>query len=219
MAKQTEHGRLIDTAAKAALAPLGGQRRGRSRVWRFDRGVWGVWIEFQPSGWSKGSYLNVGPEWFWHAGPGLSWTYRPADFIGFENAEQFKPLIESMAAVAAREVHVLTQRFKDLSAICEHLHSLLGGEGWPVYDAAIAYALAGDLDTSRALFQRLSQWQSDYDWQEDLKARSAALAALLADPDEFREAIVRLIQEKRRLIGFPEDLRCLDAATADRGAR
>jgi hypothetical protein len=59
MAKADEHARLIATAAKAALQPLGFVRRGRSRFWFADQGFWIIFAEFQPSGWSKGSYLNM----------------------------------------------------------------------------------------------------------------------------------------------------------------
>jgi hypothetical protein len=55
MAKANEHGRLIAAAAKAALAPLGCVRKGQSRVWYSDQRYWVIAVEFQPSGWSKGS--------------------------------------------------------------------------------------------------------------------------------------------------------------------
>ena len=100
MAKQNEHGRLIAAAAKAALAPLGCRRVGQSRTWISDQRYWLIVIEFQPSGWSKGSYLNVGAMWPWYARKGLFFHagYRVADFIPFENREQFGPLIMGLAA-------------------------------------------------------------------------------------------------------------------------
>jgi hypothetical protein len=55
------HDRIIADAAKAALGPLGFKRKGRSRTWLADHGWWLTVVEFQPSAWSKGSYLNVWP--------------------------------------------------------------------------------------------------------------------------------------------------------------
>ena len=58
--KQNLHGRLIAAAAKRHLSPLGCRRKGQSRFWSADHGFYQIGIEFQPSGWSKGSYLNEG---------------------------------------------------------------------------------------------------------------------------------------------------------------
>jgi hypothetical protein len=35
-------------------------------VWLDDHTWWLVVVEFQPSSWSQGSYLNVGAMWLWH---------------------------------------------------------------------------------------------------------------------------------------------------------
>src|SRR2546426_11816134 len=106
MGKPNEHGRLIAAAAKTALLPLGCRRKGQSRLWYSDQRFWIISIEFQPSAWSKGSYLNVGAAWLWHARTGFGFDagYRVADFISFESQEQFAPLIEQMAARASQEV-------------------------------------------------------------------------------------------------------------------
>jgi hypothetical protein len=209
---QNEHGKLIASAAKAALAPLGCVRKGQSRSWYADQRFWAIWIEFQPSGWSKGSYLNIGARYFWHPGPGHSYSYRPVDFIPFENAEQFAPLIEAMAAVAAREVIAMRVRFRTPSEIQRHLLSPPLRDGWPVYDAAVASWLAGDFDQSRTLFDRIASWPTfGYDWQHRLKASSAALAALLDRPQAFRAAVLDIMQQQRALIGLAEDRGCLDA--------
>jgi len=62
-----DHNRDIAKAARAALGSIGCVRRGRSRTWLDDRGWWVGVIEFQPSSWSKGSYLNVGASFLWAA--------------------------------------------------------------------------------------------------------------------------------------------------------
>jgi hypothetical protein len=59
------HARIVTSAARTALRPLGLQQKGRSRLWIDDHGWWLVNVEFQPSSWSKGSYLNVGEQQLW----------------------------------------------------------------------------------------------------------------------------------------------------------
>jgi hypothetical protein len=56
---------IIAAAARRTLSPLGVARRGRSRLWIDDHGWWLINVEFQPSGWAKGCYLNVGHQHLW----------------------------------------------------------------------------------------------------------------------------------------------------------
>lgn len=113
MAKASEHGRIIASAAKAALAPLGCLRRGQSRIWQDDHRYWAINVEFQPSGWSKGSYLNIHVAWLWAITHGYQYSYRAGSFIPFETAEQFTPLIAELAATAAVEVQRVRERDSD----------------------------------------------------------------------------------------------------------
>jgi len=211
MAKVNEHSRIIAAAAKAALQPLGLKRKGQSRVWYSDQRFWIIAVEFQPSGWSKGSYLNVSIKWLWHSGAGYDFSDRPVDFIPFESAEQFTPLVEGMAARAAQEVEAWKDRFKTFDDICQYLIAKAKDDGWPICNAAIATGLAGDEDTSRRYFQRLEDWETyGYDWQLRLKADSAALAALLLDPKKFRLEVLNLIQRQRASMKMPPEPNCLE---------
>jgi hypothetical protein len=220
MPSQNEHGKLIAAAAKKALLPLGCVRKGQSRVWYSDQRFWAIWIEFQPSGWSKGSYLNVGTSCFWHAGAGFLPMYRPTDFISFENVEQFTPLIENMAAVAAREVLTMRKRFGTLDDIQRHLLSHPLRDGWPVQNAAIASWLLGDIGLSRSLFQRMADWPTyGYDWQFELKRTSAGLAAKLNGSADMLATLLETIQHQRSLIRLPPDIHCLDDLPAARSAQ
>src|SRR5215469_14680409 len=60
------HSKIIAQAAKESVEPLGIFQMGRSRTWIDDLGWWIVVIEFQPSGFSNGAYLNVAAMWLWH---------------------------------------------------------------------------------------------------------------------------------------------------------
>src|SRR5262245_19987372 len=125
MAKQNEHGRLI-AAAKARRAPLGCKRKGQSRLWISDERYWLITVEFQPSAWSRGSYLNVRPQWLWLQLGANDHFPRPADYIEFESVEQFKPLIDNMAAIAAQTVLALRERFRALTDVNRYFERLPG---------------------------------------------------------------------------------------------
>jgi hypothetical protein len=218
MARQNEHGRLITAAAKAALVPLGCTRKGQSRLWLSDQRFWIISVEFQPSAWSKGSYLNIGARWLWSTGSGIDLSYRPVDFIPFENAEQFVPLIEAMAQRGALEVAALRQRFNQFSSVHQYLVSDATRDGWPVYHAAVVAGLVRDIDTSKAFFRRMEAWPAHgYEWQQKLKSDSAALSVLLDEPARFRSAVLSIIEQRRALIGLPPDPHCLDDALGPTG--
>lgn len=209
MSNTAEHQNLILAAARAALLPIGCVRKGRSRTWYSDQGFWAIEIEFQPSGWSKGSYLNIGPRWLWRERSGRAFSYRPTDFILFESTDQFTPLIETMAGIAARETLAMRKRFSSLSDITHYLISNLR-DGWPVLDAAIASYLVGDVETSRTLFLRMEQWPTyGYEWQQNLKQHARGLALMLDDPARFRSSIIATIQLARKSINLKADLLCL----------
>ena len=218
MAQTTEHGRLIAEAAKAALGPLGCQRIGRSRVWISDQRFWLIQIEFQPSAWSKGSYLNVSPIWLWlRMGDGRG-NRRVANFISYESVDQFTPLVVGMATRAAEEVLTLRQKFRSLSDVYRDFMSRITGEGFPIYRAAITSGLIGDMATAHQLFRRMACWATDgFDWQNRMKTESAALADKLDDAALFRSAIDAVVQERRARFKLGEAPEALSAAGAISG--
>jgi len=211
---QSDHNRFVNDAAKSALSPIGCFRVGRSRTWISDQRYWVIQIEFQPSGWAKGSYLNVGAAWLWYARKGLPFNvgYRVEDFVAFENVEQFAPLIAQMAMRAAQEVQALKMKFKTFEDVLDYLVHHITHDGWPVYHAAVAMGLAGEITASKELFRRLEAWRSNgADWEQKLKSDSVALADLLEEPAEFRRVVLRIIGECRALNGLPRDPHCLES--------
>lgn len=212
MAKQNEHGKLIAAAAKAALQPLGCRRIGQSRCWISDERYWTIWIEFQPSAWSKGSYLNVRPSWLWLRYGGNDHHPRPADFISFESVEQFKPLIENMASIAAHTVLAMRSRFRTIGDVNRFFADRISQDGFPVYRAAVTAGLVGDIATARLLFHRMADLRPEnYDPWIKLKAECAALAPLLDEPIRYRAAILETIASRRLDLHLPPDPQCLES--------
>jgi hypothetical protein len=217
MAKQNEHGKLIAAAAKAALLPLGCRRKGQSRVWFSDERFWYIFIEFQPSAWSKGTYLNVGPIWFFLEQWGGEVTPRLGNYIEFESVEQFGPLIESAAQRVAAEVVALRAKFRTLADIHRFFAGNLPWSG-NVYRAAITAGLVSDFALARQLFARIEVLDPDRHGIQlsNRQAECAALAALLDDPQAYRSAIREKIDARRRARGWPPDPQCLEAMQLDR---
>ncbi len=205
--KQNEHGRILGDAAKRHLAPLGCKRRGQSRTWISDHGFWLIVIEFQPSGWSKGSYLNVGACWLWSRGQHLSFHYgsRIADFVEFESIEQFAPEADRLACRAADEVQRLRRDCSSIKAIARllMLDANNGKSGWPLHHAAVAAGLIGDLTAADQLFDRVRTSFTGDGWQAEARAHAAHLQQVVARQEAFKSEIMDLIEQKRAVLKLP----------------
>lgn len=207
MVRRHDPGRLIAAAAQAALAPLGCRRIGRSRSWLSDQRYWLVVIEFQPSGWAPGSYLNVGAMWLWRERKGLAFNHghRIEGFVGFETPEQFTAAAGALADRAAAEVVRLRQTFSSIAAIYRHLARTPPATKWDTYHVAVAAGLAGDVAGARQYFRRLAACPASYDWEHGLKSAGAALETLLDDREQFQSAVAQIISRCRALNGLSSD--------------
>ena len=68
-----DHNKLIKKIAKQQLEPFGIHQKGQSRTFLFDRGWYTIIIEFQPSSYSKRTYLNIG----------LDFNFYPRNYFAF----------------------------------------------------------------------------------------------------------------------------------------
>ncbi len=211
MAKQNEHGKLIAAAAKAALMPLGCRRIGQSRVWVSDERFWYIFIEFQPSAWSKGTYTNVVPIWLFLEPWGGEAGHRVTDYITFESVEQFRPLVVAAANLAAAEIVALRAKFRTPLDVHRFFAGRLSYAG-NVYRAAITAGLVGDIALARQLFAQVEALDPKQHWfrLKRLQPQCTKLAALLDDPIGYRSAILETIAERRQKRGLPPDPQCLD---------
>lgn len=214
MTKTIDHSEIISRAARNRLEPLGCRRKGRSRSWISDQGAWVIKIEFQPSGFSKGSYLNAAPSWLWYPKDHLSFDYGPvrlANFISFENPERFALEAESLAEQAAQAVISFRDELNSPAAIASKLVAQAENDTcWSAYHAAVATGLAGDANVSLEFFTRILTAPSERDWFTVLQNHCAELASKLSDPGAFRESVLAIISGTRTHIKLPADPNCLD---------
>jgi hypothetical protein len=223
VAAQLPHSKLLNEAAREILGPLGVAQMGRSRTWVDDRGWWLGVVNFQPSSFGRGSYLNVGVHWLVeqrglpHDSLSFDFGFRvdvpgAGSFIEFESEEQFAPLARSMAVTAAEEVCRYRALFPTAEATAEVLRqanlNLLQS-----LDAAIILGLAGDTKGARALFGRYityhesgaeREWRTDWDNQRYERAR--ALSTLLDDESRFRDRVKDEVRAARKRLKLEPDV-------------
>lgn len=110
--------KLIMRAARDILKPMGLFQKGTSRIWIDDNGWFLIVVEFQPSAWSQGAYLNVAISFLWEQGPGFSEALsyniggREQEHVEYAgDDETFSQQMQEMAQQAARLVRAYRGRF------------------------------------------------------------------------------------------------------------
>lgn len=201
-APATDHNVAIRDAAREDLAPLGLVQKGRSRIWLDDHAWYLIQVEFQPSGFGKGSYLNVGAMWLWS----------PKDFLSFDHGDRVRHFEEangdftaqarSLASTAASRVLELREEVGSLESIAAVFAD--PDPGWPTLHAAIAAGLLGDVSVARRHFDAIVRLPVHYDWERDLVGQADSLLALLPDPSAFRDEVVTRIVTTRSLLRLIE---------------
>ena len=94
--------RALGDAGRKYLGDLGMRRRGSSaRLWWLDRGWWLVNVEFQASGGSVGTYVNVGLQHLWDVRDGRTFEYAARVPIG-KSRSQFVDLVGKDAQATVR---------------------------------------------------------------------------------------------------------------------
>jgi hypothetical protein len=196
-------------------------RRGRSRTWLDERGWWLGIVEFQPSSWTRGSYLNVGVNWLWNVKDWLSFDcgYRvdaPGKgeiFFEYDSDEQFAPLARELAKVAAERVTHYRQLFPTLDAAATTLKGARADNLERSVDAGVALGLVGEANAAAAMFDRYiswfesgeeAEWRSDDD--EPVYERALTLRALAPDTSAFRDQIRADVRETRTLLKLDADV-------------
>lgn len=217
LSKQFVHNKIINAAAKAVLRPLGVHQKGRSRLW-YDDGRWyTVAIEFQPSSWMRGSYLNVGIQWLWH--PKEFWSFdlgfrerkylgsreivtgRGGQFVQFKREDSFREAIDSMAGIAAERVRESRAHFQTLSGAYDFVRRRRNPRDERSHlDAAILAALCGHPRKARSLIRKTIIKDSDQDRQASRNRFALRLLDAIGDEQAYRRLIEAQIAECRALL-------------------
>lgn len=214
---------ILNTGAREVLRPMGLVRRGRSRTWWDDHGWWLINVEFQPSGFSKGSYLNVGICWLWRAEPKSYVSYDlgyriPGAGGSFESADQWGAVVGGLVRRAAEEVVRYRQLVPNLDAAAreclrlerERIEDLRANQGreatasWGTWNAAVASGLAGDVGTAVRHFDAVAGSPAEHEYWLPVRDRAAAWSELVRrDQGAFMQDVRRQTEKQREALKLP----------------
>ncbi|MFJ4989790.1 hypothetical protein ACIP9H_39065 [Streptomyces sp. NPDC088732] len=197
--------RIITSAARESLKPLGLTRRGRSRLWIDDHGWWLGVAEFTPSR-IAGSGLHVGAMWLWHDVDHLAF-HVDAVRVGselFRTPHQFTPLALELNRQAAAHVTALRERFPALPDVARYLMSrpVRPGYFWDSFDAGIAAALVGVPDTARDHFERVLREDPLAPWMVQAQEKASELHAIAADHDAMTAWVTQAVDSCRNKLNL-----------------
>jgi hypothetical protein len=218
-----EHSKIINKVAKQKLKPLGIVQKGKSRLWLDDRTWFTTVIEFQPSSWAKGAYLNIGANFHWHKKEYLSFDlgYRRENFVEYRNNEQFTTAMENFCDLIIQRVLEIREKLATLSSAKENIlkHSFSCEETWGNYHKGTICGLTGSFDELNKFYGDLlnvnSTVQAVYTnkgvvdtvhikWIDELKENVEHLLTKTTDLNLFKSEILNIIIETRRLKKLPE---------------
>ena len=208
------HTKIINAVAKRILAPKGFFRKGSSRVWLQDNGWFFTVVEFQPSGFSKGTYLNVAMNYLWgkplsEGAYVLSLDYGnrvmppdvPEMFVSYTGDDVlFAHQVETMANAAVR----LTNGYKKCTDLDYAKRLICAGEpvtaGWDKYDRAMLCFLAGDMQEGLKHMHYFSEARQNWNryWESGLwKVCEQEVPSRCDSPESARRMVLEMIQNNR----------------------
>lgn len=160
------HIRIINNTAKKLLAPHHIFRIGSSRCWMDDNDYFLTIIEFQPSAYGKGSYLNVGISFLWEKTPalnlltGFDFGYRVSvngsEYAAYHDDDKFAKDLETFA-LAALDKATEYRKFGDLEyakqMLIQNIETIPHDRCfWELYDLAMLCFFKGDYDDGMRCF-------------------------------------------------------------------
>ena len=104
------HDQIIKQLCKDTLLPLGVFQKGTSRIYIDDNGYFFTVLEFQPSAYAKGTYLNTALHFLWNERDHISFDFpfgadiRVKNFVEYQNDEQFTHEVTKYVQEAAKQV-------------------------------------------------------------------------------------------------------------------
>lgn len=199
------HNKLITQKARENLKPLGFIQSGKSRVWYKDNGWWSVVIEFQPSSYTKGTYVNVSVTHFLYEWAG--WAFHvPNRLPGFASAEDdydFEKKVDGMTKEAANLALELLEKYESLNEFISWYSKNERRSIWDEYYSGVFNALAGNQDKAKSFFQIICESKYEYAWEVAVQHRSREFLYLLNDFEKFQSSLLGIVLRTRNLM-------CLD---------
>ena len=206
MTTQIDHNKLLKKIAKERLKPYRIFQQGQSRTFLYDKGWLSIVIEFQPSSYSKGTYLNIGVDFNFYPRDYFAFVYgyRETGFEEFRDEEQFAKLVNDLCDLTIKRVEELDRKFIDIWTALKTADKEKEKDTWRIYEVAILNALTSNFDKARKLLIEVSKTKCEYDWENERKKFADQLLEWLQESPASLDKIKNIISQTRQLKKLPE---------------
>ncbi|MFX1398250.1 MAG: hypothetical protein ACFFAS_14550 [Promethearchaeota archaeon] len=204
---QQPHQKIILDLSRTHLRPIGLVQLGRSRTWLDDHGWWTTVVEFQPSSFRKGTYLNAGVNFHWYPQHFLSYdlSYRAPGFVEYDNDNQFEKGVRKYVDIALEKIEYYRKGLSDLKSASSFILKRTKGSwgfSWTTYHRANAYAISMKARKARSELMKIIKGEAQYKWSKELQERAKLLHCFLPENldkyiNKLREYIVIARQLKK----------------------
>ncbi len=115
MLGNSTYNKIIHQQCNSFLLPIGVFQKGSSRTYIDDNGYFFTVIEFQPSSFARGTYLNIALHFLWNERQYLSYDFpfgqsvRVRSFVEYQNDAQFAREVKQYIAEALEYVKFYRQ--------------------------------------------------------------------------------------------------------------
>jgi hypothetical protein len=200
-----DHNKLLKKVAKERLKPFRITQKGSSRTFLFDNGWWTIVIEFQPTSYSKGSYLNIVLDFNFYPRDYFAFTYGNRE-KGFEEANDealFVKIINDYCDLAISKVDTLTVQFRDVWSAAKTFKKQVDKDPWNEFDLAMLYRLTQRVAASKKLLLKLKKQKCEYDYEFERQKVVTEILSWLDNDEIFLVKIKELINQTRQLKKLP----------------
>jgi Domain of unknown function (DUF4304) len=205
MQNNIDHNKLIKKIAKERLKPHGIFQQGKSRTFLYDNGWYIIVIEFQPSSWSKGTFLNIGVDFNFYPRDYLafSYGYREKDFVELKTQQHFESVIHQMCDLILLKVNELNYKFRDIGSSINTLDKDTLKDTWRLFNLSILKVISNDFEGSKKLLEMVCLDKCDRDWEFERKKVATEILSWMSDDTILFDKLKELINTTRGLKKLP----------------
>ena len=205
MSASFDHNKLLKTIAKKRLTSYGIVQKGSSRTFLKDNGWYLIVIEFQPSGFDTGSYLNIGADFNFYPRDYFAFIYgyREKDFLKVDSEAQFEDLISDYCDHVIKRVNKLETDFNDIHTGAKTLEKLNSNDPWEICDLAILCGLNDNLKKAVRLLNEVKKEKCTLDYEFERHKFIDEILVCVNNKDVFLSKVKSLIHQTRKLKKLP----------------
>ncbi len=205
--------KIIKKFAQENLEPLGFTQLKNSRTWFLNKSSYLIVVCFDSSGFSKGTYINVGINFLWNPKDYISFDFylgksnRITEFLEYQTDEQFTRELNNSSKIVLEVIHkylAITDE-SELSNLITINNADVSNGDWLIFHKAVLEGLNENIENSKILFQKLISYdtQSDIPWNKNRLRESLELLACIKNSKEsFASLVSKKVTATREILGI-----------------